>query len=176
MRVTWPSGASIVAYPVDSAETRTLPSHLPGVAALTSLVALWPSQLNEVWREQSGRMISGSVDPAEAAIALHEAVAANPDWLAQSSPPPDPNLWLMARGVSAGRAARYSCWMRLGPWTEAALAAATLALLRGEAPAKGVWTPEQSFEPSAFFAQTAQLAAGDAPVAPLFDDKLEYEA
>ncbi len=40
--VTWPTGESLVAYPVDSAETRTLPLHLPGALSFTSLVSLWP--------------------------------------------------------------------------------------------------------------------------------------
>jgi hypothetical protein len=174
--VVWPSGESMLAYPVDSAETRTLPLYVPRLKALTSLVSFWPGQLNELWREQSRHMISGSVDPAEAAIALHEAIAADPDhWLAGSDGLPSHSVWLVAAGVSAGRAARYSCWMHQAPLLEAALAAATLALLRGEIPATGIRTPEASFEPSAFLTQTAQLAAGNAHVEPLFDDQLEYE-
>jgi NAD(P)-dependent dehydrogenase (short-subunit alcohol dehydrogenase family) len=176
VQVSWPSGESMLAYPVDSAETRTLTSQMPGLKALTSLVTFWPSRLNELWREQSRRMISGDADPAEAVMALHEALAANPDyWLADTGGLPSHPLWMVADGMSAGRAARYSCWFRLGPLTEAALTAGTLALLRGEVPAKGVRTPEAAFEPATFFAQVAHHAGGGAATEPLFDDRLDYE-
>jgi saccharopine dehydrogenase-like NADP-dependent oxidoreductase len=175
--VAWLSGERLMAYPVDNAETHTLPSHLPGVAAITGFACPWPPRLTELWREQSGRMTSGTINPAEAAIALHEAVAADNDhWLADPGPEPGPVLWVTARGSSGGRAARYTCWPRM-TWlsTAAPLATATLALLRGEVHETGVLPPEAVFEPSGFFARVAAYAGIDASERPLFDEELVYE-
>jgi saccharopine dehydrogenase-like NADP-dependent oxidoreductase len=176
-QATWLSGEQLEAYPVDSAETRTLPRHLPGVAAITSSVCPWPPQLSGLWRQQSRRMMHGSVGPAEAAMALHEAVAADKEHpRAQTGPEPYPVLWLTALGTHGGRAARYTCWPRM-TWlsTAAPLATAALSLLRGEVQATGVLPPEAVFEPSEFFAAVASCAGIDASKEPLFDEALVYE-
>jgi NAD(P)-dependent dehydrogenase (short-subunit alcohol dehydrogenase family) len=174
--VTWLSGERLMAYPVDNAETRTLPPRLPGVAAVTTYACPWPPQLTELWREQAERLMKRAVDPAEAAIALHDAVAADYEHpLAGTGPEPSPVLWVTALGASGGRAASYTCWPRMS-WlsTAAPLATAALSLLRGEVHATGVLPPEAVFEPSGFFARVAGYAGIDASKGPLFDEVLVY--
>ncbi len=87
-------------------------------------------------------------------------------------------MWLIARGQSGGRPARYACWPRRWFYstTESLLAVATLAMVRGEVRARGVVPPEVAFEPSdALFATLAGFAGTDASQEPLFDESIVYE-
>jgi len=170
-----PEGVPVTAYPVDSAELRMLPSHLPGVADITSEVALFPAPLAALWRAQAARIGRGEVGTAAATIAFHEAVAADPDrWLASDTPAPTTPQWAVAEGIKDGRPARYTCWPR--PWwldTAAVVTTAALAMLRGDVPGPGFFPPEARFAPLPFIAAVADSAGGGGGGA-LLDESLEY--
>jgi len=170
-----PEGVPVTAYPVDSAELRTLPSHLPGVADITSEVALFPAQLAALWRAQAARIGRGEVETAAATIAFYDAVAGDLDrWLASDTPAPTTSQWAVAEGIKDGRPARYTCWPR--PWwldTAAVVTTAALAMLRGDVPGPGFFPPEARFAPLPFIAAVADSAGGGGGGA-LLDESLEY--
>ena len=153
------TGMVITAYPVATAEPVTLSRSLPSLRTVESLFGLLPQRLNQLYREQAQRIAKGQVNTRDAARSLLEAVADD----AEPSPPaggglPSVPIWLAAVGLKDGRRVRYSCWPT--SWwmsTEGAIAAAALAILRGNVKESGVLPPETCFEPMAFFSEVARF-------------------
>jgi saccharopine dehydrogenase-like NADP-dependent oxidoreductase len=153
------TGMVVTAYPVATAEPVTLSCSLPSLRRVESLFGLLPQRLNQMYREQAGRIAKGQVNACDAARSLLEAVADD----AEHSPTaaggsPSVPIWLTAVGLKDGRRARYSCWPT--SWwmsTAGAIAAAALAVLRGDVKKSGVLPPETCFEPMVFFSEVARL-------------------
>lgn len=174
--VTHPDGETVTAYPVGTSEPITLPRYLPGVRSVTSLLSFFPPQLNELRFREGKRISREGLTPVEAARSFLETMAADPDrWLqAPAKFPFGWHPWVAATGWKDGRRARYTCWP-LGPLysTTIPLTVATLRILRGEVPARGVFPPEACFEPMPFFEEAATYAEEEDRDKPLLGERFE---
>ncbi|HLB06723.1 MAG TPA: saccharopine dehydrogenase NADP-binding domain-containing protein [Alphaproteobacteria bacterium] len=157
-------GIEVVAYPIAAAEPLMLHRHLPAVRSIVSLMSLIPPQVNDLLRAQAAPLAGGAISAEQAAIALFEALARNPDrWLARPKEMFKGAKFAVARGVKDARPARYACapnWRCRAPDatierpdTGAVAALAALKVMAGDIAQRGVLLPEACFEPLPFFAE-----------------------
>ena len=169
------TGTPVTAFPVASPEPITLPRHLSEVKTVTSLVGLFPLDLNDLCREQARLIAAGDVEASQAARSLLEAVNNDPDrLLARPEGLPSVPVWLTATGVRQGQRARFACWPTAW-WmsTGAVIAVAALNILRGEIGKVGVLPPEACFEPLSFFAEVARYGPEQPPDGNLLGESFE---
>ncbi len=176
VRITIPRGGRVTAQPLSGPLPITLPRTLPGVRSVSHVMSLLPPQINEPYCDLGRRVAAGELDESAAAFSLYEMVVTDPGrWLA------DPEgygsefvLWAEAIGTKQGQRVRYKCWP-VGGWegTATALATATLKILRGEVPHRGVLSPESCLDPMSFFAEAAQHGPEKRPGGKLLDESFE---
>lgn len=175
-QVVLPSGQKVTAYPLGQSEPVTLPRYLPGVKKVSTLVSLFPPQLNELYLQQGRRIAKGEVDAGRATVSFFETIVADKArWL--SGPPGFPEdwtMWVIATGWKGGRRARYACWPHALPIsTTTPLATCALRILRGEVDRYGVLAPEACFEPMGFFADMVKLHPPTSE-GPLLGESFQY--
>ncbi len=171
-----PRGDTVRAVHIGCTEPITLPRRWKQVRAVSSLMSLFPSQLNELYCEQGRRIAAGEVDPTQAAIAFHERIVEEPDrwWSASVEPHRDIVTWATATGQKNGRRVRYTCWPATN-WmtTVGALSTAALKILRGEIRKRGVLAPEACLDPLPFLAEAARFGVDPPPTGRLFNEFIE---
>jgi hypothetical protein len=148
-------------------EPITVPRTLRDVRSVSTLVSVFPLQLNEIYCTLGRHVARGEPGKSDAAISFLESATTPTE-----DAPPVPRgcesgwvTWVEALGTKHGRRTRYRCWP-VGDWatTTGPLAAAALTILRGEIRETGVLSPESCLEPMPFFAEVAKLE-GVEPVA-----------
>ena len=175
--IVHPSGYKMVAYPVDSLDSITLPPSLPGVKTVSSLFSFIPPQLNELYLRQGRRIAAGETDPAGATLAfLEEAVANKEHWLSKSPGYPSGYLmWVVATGRKNGRQARYLCWPEfILDWTNVPLVIVALRLLRGEVSMHGVLPPQACFTLASFLEEASWYMSEEYRGKPLLNERFEW--
>jgi saccharopine dehydrogenase-like NADP-dependent oxidoreductase len=177
IEIVHPSGYRIIAYPVDSTDSVTLPPSLPGVKTVSSLFSFIPPQLNELYLRQGRRIAAGETDPAGATLAfLEEAVADKERRL--TNPPGYPSgymMWVVATGRKNGRQVRYLCWPEfILDWTNVPLVIIALRLLRGEVSMHGVLPPQACFTLASFFEEASWYVSGEHRGKPLLNERFEW--
>ncbi len=176
VRITIPRRGELTAQPLSGPLPITLPRTLPGVQSVSHVMSLIPPQLNRPYCDLGRRVAAGEFDESAAAISLYETVVADPDqWLADAEGyGSEFALWAEATGTKEGQRGRYRCWP-VGGWegTGTALATASLKVLRGEIPYKGVLSPESCLDPMAFFAEAAQHATQKPPAGKFLEESFE---
>jgi len=99
----------------------------------------FPSQLHDLLRDQSLRLLTGEIDATAATDALYETIESDPHhWLTLADEIiPMPKMWARAVGRKGGRAASCDCWLTPAMWdvggyflTSVSLAVAVRKLLR----------------------------------------------
>jgi saccharopine dehydrogenase-like NADP-dependent oxidoreductase len=177
IEIVHPSGYRIIAYPVDSLDSVTLPPSLPGVKTVSSLFSFIPPQLNELYLRQGRRIATGETNPAGATLAfLEETVADKERWL--SNPPGYPSgymMWVVAKGRKDGRRARYMCWPEfILDWTDVPLVIVALRILRGEVSMHGVLPPQACFELASFLEEASWYVSEEQRGKPLLNERFEW--
>lgn len=175
--IVHPSGDKIVAYPVDSLDSITLPPSLPGVKTVSSLFSFIPPQLNELYLRQGRRIAAGETDPAGATLAfLEEAVANQEHWLSKPTGHPSGYMmWVVATGRKNGRQARYLCWPEfILDWTNVPLIIVALRLIRGDVSMHGVLPPQSCFTLASFFEEASWYVSEKNRAKPLLNERLEW--
>lgn len=157
-----PGGPRVRAVHIRCTEPITLPRRWAKLRAVSSLMSLFPPELNELYCTQGRRIASGEVDAVGAAIGFHEAIVRDPGrWW---SPPGEVRnqilTWATATGRKGGRRVRYKCWPATD-WmtTVGPLSTAALMILNRQIRQRGVLAPEDCLEPLPFLRRAARLGS-----------------
>ncbi len=177
IEVTLPVGGTVTAYPVAVPEPITLPRYLPGVRSVACVWSLFPPRVNDLFVREGARISREGLAPADAAKSFLETLLADPA-LWRKPPEGSPSgsmVWVAATGWKDGRRARYMCWpVRLPTSINIPLVVATLRILRGEVPERGVLPPEACFDPMPFFEDMAKYAGEEDRDKPLLGERFEW--
>jgi saccharopine dehydrogenase-like NADP-dependent oxidoreductase len=158
-------------YTLGHPEAVTLPRTIPGLQASKNLMHLHPSTLEAI-TQLAGAVQGGQLSVAGAAAAIAQAQQAKP---AGEAPIPAgegeiPSLFAWAEGWSQGRWVQRAIGLRayppggMGSMTGIPLAVGLALLLEEKLTKKGVLTPEEAFDPDAFFGLFAPYCTYPAPV------------
>ena len=185
--VPLPQGGTVTAYPYASADDQwgALPHDLATAPPVEMVLSPFPSQLHNLLRDQTLRILGGEIDAKAASDAFYDTVESDPRrWLTLAGEiVPMPKMWARAVGSKEGRAARCDCWLTPAMWdvggyflTSVSLAVAVRKLLRGEVRERGVITAEKAFEPLPFLDEAASLIPDALPDGRMIGESFQWLA
>jgi len=185
LEVPLPQGGTVTASPYASADDQwgTLPHDLAAAPPVEIVLSPFPSQLHDLLRDQTLRLLAGEIDPEAATAAFYETVESDPHhWLTLAGEIiPMPKMWARAVGRQEGRAARCDCRLTPAMWdvdgyflTSVSLAVAVRKILRGDIQERGVITAEKAFEPLPFLDEAASLIPDFLPDGRMIGESFEW--
>ena len=187
VEVPLPQGDAVTAYPYGSTDplfSTVVPLNVSRVPPVQVWFSPFPPQLADLLREHALRVTGGEVDAATAISSFFEIIESDPDrWLTLTGDfVAPPLLWVNATGSKGGRAARQMCWLSPSSWIESnnmshtsvPLAVAALRILGGEIRERGVFWPNDAFEPLSFFDEVARLFPEPPPDGKLIGESFNW--
>jgi hypothetical protein len=160
-RATMPGDGEIRAVEIGGIQHVTIPRSIK-VRNVHTLLSWYPFTLNDIFRRIGAQAAREEMDVSQATLKFVEALVGEFDRsrLVPKEYPVDFALWAEAVGTKGGKRVRYTCWPASVGWlsTVHALVAGTVKILNGEVKLRGVITPEECFEPVAFFKDVARSA------------------
>ena len=169
--LTYPGVGERTFYTLGHPEAVTLPRVIPGLQGSKNLMHLHPSTLEAI-TQLAAAVQGGQLSVAGAAAAIAQAQQANP---AGEAPIPAgtgevPSLFAWGEGWSRGLWVQRAIGLRaypaggMGSMTGIPLAVGLGLLLAEKLTKRGVLTPEEAFDPEAFFEAFAPYCTYPAPV------------
>lgn len=159
VQVTLPGGDEVTAYPVGLPEPITVPRTLPEVRSVSSLISMFPPEINEACYGFGRRVSDSELDESEGAFAFMQYLEALPESSLALPKGGEEGfaMWVEAVGTKENDRVRYRCWPAYD-WltTKDPLAVAAFKILRGEISAHGVLTPESCLDPIPFFTEVVR--------------------
>lgn len=173
VEVEMPDGSTMSAYPVEAPELITIPRYVPEVRNVSCVFTITPPQMSELVYREAERISRGEVSVKEASRSFLETLAEDRErWLTGDAAGWD--MRVVMTGRKGGRLGRYACWPVRVASTSTPLAVAAMTILRGDVSIRGVFPPEECFEPMPFFEEVARYMPPENQDKPLYGESMKW--